>query len=189
MWAANDPMALGAITALREAGYKPGVYVVVGGLNWSGGAVERVLKGEMIVTHGGHFLGGAWAMVVLRGSTMGATLRRRMYACNSPWGAIDLPVAQRLPAAGKINLAPDRLHAVQQDPQLCDHALQLYAGCRAEPPLIQPLTREGMASRTTPVISNSAATHRQAPRCAGLRPTSAHRPKERGGLSRSADDR
>ena len=59
LWAANDPMALGAITALREAGYKPGVDVMVGGLNWSQAAVERVLKDEMVVTHGGHFLLGA----------------------------------------------------------------------------------------------------------------------------------
>ena len=41
LWAANDPMALGAITALREAGYKPGVDVVVGGLNWSRGGVDE----------------------------------------------------------------------------------------------------------------------------------------------------
>ena len=33
LWAANDPMALGAISALNEAGYKPGEDVLVGGLN------------------------------------------------------------------------------------------------------------------------------------------------------------
>ena len=103
VWAANDPMALGAITALREAGYKPGVDVVVGGLNWSGGAVERVLKGEMIVTHGGHFLGGAWAMVVLRDYHDGRDFAEEDVRLQFPMGAIDLPVAQRLPAAGKID--------------------------------------------------------------------------------------
>ena len=103
VWAANDPMALGAITALREAGYKPGVDVVVGGLNWSQGAVERVLKGEMIVTHGGHFLGGAWAMVVLRDYHDGRDFAEEDVRLQFPMGAIDLPVAQRLPAAGKID--------------------------------------------------------------------------------------
>ena len=103
VWAANDPMALGAITALREAGYKPGVDVVVGGLNWSGGAVERVLKGEMIVTHGGHFLGGAWAMVILRDYHDGRDFAEEDVRLQFPMGAIDLPVARRFPEIGKVD--------------------------------------------------------------------------------------
>ncbi|MEJ0067918.1 MAG: substrate-binding domain-containing protein [Pseudomonadota bacterium] len=35
VWAANDPLAFGALRALHEAGYQPGKDVVVGGLNWS----------------------------------------------------------------------------------------------------------------------------------------------------------
>ena len=103
VWAANDPMALGAITALREAGYKPGVDVVVGGLNWSQGAVERVLKGEMVVTHGGHFLGGAWAMVVLRDYHDGRDFAEEDVRLQFPMGAIDLPVARRFPEIGKVD--------------------------------------------------------------------------------------
>jgi ABC-type sugar transport system substrate-binding protein len=60
LWAANDPMALGAMTALREGGYAPGKDVLIGGVNWSHDAVDKVLDGEMVVTHGGHFLLGAW---------------------------------------------------------------------------------------------------------------------------------
>jgi ABC-type sugar transport system substrate-binding protein len=103
LWAANDPMAFGAITALRDAGYQPGVDVVVGGLNWSGEGVERVLKREMVVTHGGHFLGGAWAMVVLRDYHDGRDFAEEDVRLQFPMGAIDLPVARRLPAAGKID--------------------------------------------------------------------------------------
>jgi len=33
LWAANDPMALGAITALRERGYVSGKDVLIGVLN------------------------------------------------------------------------------------------------------------------------------------------------------------
>ena len=62
-----------------------GVDVVVGGLNWSGGAVERVLKGEMIVTHGGHFLGGAWAMVVLRDYHDGRDFAEEDVRLQFPW--------------------------------------------------------------------------------------------------------
>jgi ABC-type sugar transport system substrate-binding protein len=103
LWAANDPMAFGAITALREAGYTPGVDVVVGGLNWSGEGIERVLKREMIVTHGGHFLSGAWAMVLVRDYHDGRDFAEEDVRLQFPMGAIDLPVAQRLPEAGKID--------------------------------------------------------------------------------------
>ena len=76
LWAANDPMALGAITALREAGYRSGADVMVGGLDWNQGAIERVLNGEMVLTHGGHFLLGAWAAVVLPRPPRRSGLRR-----------------------------------------------------------------------------------------------------------------
>jgi ABC-type sugar transport system substrate-binding protein len=65
VWAANDAIALGAIKAIREAGLKPGVDVKVAGLNWSQDAIQHVMDGEMMLTHGGHFLAGAWAMVML----------------------------------------------------------------------------------------------------------------------------
>jgi ABC-type sugar transport system substrate-binding protein len=103
LWAANDPMAFGAITALREAGYKPGVDVVVGGLNWSQGGVERVLKGEMLLTHGGHFLGGAWAMIILRDYHDGRDFAEEDVRLQFPMGVVDLPIARRVPDIGKID--------------------------------------------------------------------------------------
>jgi ABC-type sugar transport system substrate-binding protein len=103
LWAANDPMALGAITALREAGYKPGVDVVVGGLNWSQGGVDRVLKGEMVVSHGGHFLLGAWAMVILRDYHDGRDFAEEDVRLQFPMGAFDLSVARRFPEIGKVD--------------------------------------------------------------------------------------
>jgi ABC-type sugar transport system substrate-binding protein len=103
LWAANDPMALGAITALREVGYKPGVDVVVGGLNWSQEGVERVLKGEMVVTHGGHFLVGAWAMVILRDHYDGRDFAEEDVRLRFPMGAFDLPVARRFAEIGKVD--------------------------------------------------------------------------------------
>jgi ABC-type sugar transport system substrate-binding protein len=103
LWAANDPMALGAITALREAGYKPGVDVMVGGLNWNQGAVERVLNGEMVLTHGGHFLLGAWAMVILRDYHDGRDFAEEDVRVQFPMGAFDLPVARRFSEIGKVD--------------------------------------------------------------------------------------
>ena len=103
VWAANDQMAFGAIRALREAGYKPGVDVVVGGLDWSQGGIDRVLKGEMVVTYGGHFLGGAWAMVILRDYHDGRDFAEEDVRLQFPMSAIDLPVARRFPEIGNVD--------------------------------------------------------------------------------------
>lgn len=66
IWAANDPMALGAMSAVAKAGLAPGKDVAVVGLNWSKEALSEVAAGRMLLTDGGHFLAGAWAMVVIR---------------------------------------------------------------------------------------------------------------------------
>lgn len=65
IWAANDPIAFGARSALEKAGLKPGKDVCLVGLNWSAQGLELVRNGEMLLTDGGHFLAGAWAMVLL----------------------------------------------------------------------------------------------------------------------------
>jgi ABC-type sugar transport system substrate-binding protein len=103
LWAANDPMALGGMAALREGGYKPGKDVLVGGLNWSQDAVKAVLDGQMVVTQGGHFLLGAWAMVVLRDHHDGRDFAEEDVRLQIPMGAIDLPVARRFPDIGKTD--------------------------------------------------------------------------------------
>ncbi len=103
LWAANDPMALGGMAALRAAGYKPGADVMIGGLNWSQEAIEHVLNGEMVLSHGGHFLLGAWAMVVLRDYHDGRDFAEEDVRLQIPMGAIDLPVAKRFPEIGKVD--------------------------------------------------------------------------------------
>jgi ABC-type sugar transport system substrate-binding protein len=74
VWAANDPIAFGAIAALRAAGFRPGEDVFIVGLNWSAPALQRVAEGEMLLTDGGHFLAGGWAMVLLRDHASGLDL-------------------------------------------------------------------------------------------------------------------
>lgn len=66
VWAANDDIAFGAMDAARTNGYKPGDDLFFAGLNWSPAGLEGVRDGLMTMTHGGHFFGGAWAMVLLR---------------------------------------------------------------------------------------------------------------------------
>lgn len=65
LWVANDPMALGAIEAIKEVGRKPGKDIMVGGLNWDAPALEKIRDGEMVTSVGGHFMAGAWALVLL----------------------------------------------------------------------------------------------------------------------------
>ncbi|MBK6905835.1 MAG: ABC transporter substrate-binding protein [Rhodocyclaceae bacterium] len=65
IWAANDPMAMGAMRAAREAGKTPGKDILFGGLNWSTAALKAVKSNEMVVTVGGHFMTGGWSLVAI----------------------------------------------------------------------------------------------------------------------------
>jgi len=65
IWAANDALALGAIAAAAERQLRSGQDFCTVGLNWSPEAVDLVAKGQMVMTHGGHFLAGGWAIVML----------------------------------------------------------------------------------------------------------------------------
>lgn len=72
IWAANDALALGAIAAAEERSLQPGRDFCIVGLNWSPEAVELVRAGKMVMTDGGHFLAGGWAMVMLHDYLAGA---------------------------------------------------------------------------------------------------------------------
>jgi ABC-type sugar transport system substrate-binding protein len=76
VWAANDDIARGAIRALTERGLKPGKDVMVAGLNWSASGLKLVQNGEMTMTHGGHFLAGAWIMVMINDYAHGVDLQK-----------------------------------------------------------------------------------------------------------------
>ncbi|MBF0441619.1 MAG: ABC transporter substrate-binding protein [Oligoflexales bacterium] len=65
VFAANDPIAFGAIKAMTEAGKKPGKDILVTGLNWSQDALKKIKEGEMVSSAGGHFMTGGWALVML----------------------------------------------------------------------------------------------------------------------------
>ncbi|MDD2867741.1 ABC transporter substrate-binding protein [Neomegalonema sp.] len=66
VWAANDPIAIGALDALGQAGLKPGEDAFVVGLNWSAEALDLIKRNELLLSDGGHFLAGGWVMVMLR---------------------------------------------------------------------------------------------------------------------------
>jgi len=65
IWAANDPMAFGAMRAAEEVGKIPGETVFIGGLNWSNEALEKIQDGRLVTSVGGHFMVGGWGLVML----------------------------------------------------------------------------------------------------------------------------
>lgn len=89
VWAANDAIGLGAIKAISEAGLKPGIDVQVAGLNWSQDAIKHVINREMTLTHGGHFLAGAWAIVMLYDYVQGHDFNAISAEVNFPMTAIN----------------------------------------------------------------------------------------------------
>ena len=65
VWAASDQMALGAAEAIAASGRVTGRDVLVGGIDWAPFAFDEVRRGTFTATIGGHFLDGAWAIVLL----------------------------------------------------------------------------------------------------------------------------
>ena len=59
IWAASDPMALGALAAAKQRNIAPGKDVHIGGLNWGTEALQKINTGEIAVMIGGHFMLGA----------------------------------------------------------------------------------------------------------------------------------
>lgn len=65
VWAASDLLALGAADAAKAAGKIPGKDIYIGGIDWSPSGLQGVADGTLSVTLGGHFVEGAWALVMI----------------------------------------------------------------------------------------------------------------------------
>lgn len=63
-WAANDHIAAGVLMAAEAQGLRPGEDIITGGMDWSAQGIEAVRAGRMEVTLGGHFMEGAWALIM-----------------------------------------------------------------------------------------------------------------------------
>ncbi|MBB3139410.1 ABC transporter substrate-binding protein [Halomonas organivorans] len=92
IWAANDPIALGAMAAAERHGLMAGRDYAVVGMNWSTAALARVNDGEMTLTHGGHFLAGAWAMVLLHDLHHGIPITAETTQLHFPMAALRAPI-------------------------------------------------------------------------------------------------
>lgn len=65
VWSGNDLMAFGAMAAWRQRGGTPGQDALFSGVNTSAKAFELLRSGALSALAGGHFMAGAWAMVML----------------------------------------------------------------------------------------------------------------------------
>lgn len=141
IWAANDPMALGATDALKELGLTPGKDVVAGGVDWTAEGLQAVQAGVLDATVGGHFMQGAWAAVMLYDYFQGqdfakesVEMRLRMqildkqnintylkYFSNSDWEQIDFRAFSKVanPARKKYNFGLQALleQLAQKEPR------------------------------------------------------------------------
>jgi ABC-type sugar transport system substrate-binding protein len=91
VWAGNDLMAFGAMTAWEKRGGKPGADAWFSGINTSTEALEAVKSGRLTSLAGGHFITGAWALVMIYDyhhgrdfADEGLELRRPMFAEFTP---------------------------------------------------------------------------------------------------------
>ncbi|MCP4162101.1 MAG: substrate-binding domain-containing protein [Deltaproteobacteria bacterium] len=64
-WGVNDSTALGAIKHAISIGKIPGKDIVFGGCGWYAPAIQKVKKGVLATTVGGHFMDAGWAMVLI----------------------------------------------------------------------------------------------------------------------------
>ena len=63
-WTASDSMALGVLDAARAKGLTPSVDFLTVGLDWTEEGIRAVRDNQMVGTVGGHFMEGAWALIM-----------------------------------------------------------------------------------------------------------------------------
>ncbi|WP_024301390.1 ABC transporter substrate-binding protein [Pseudogulbenkiania sp. MAI-1] len=91
IWTANDLMAFGVRQSLQEYGRQPGRDVLIATVNNSQEVMRARIDGEISALSGGHFLTGAWALVMLYDyahgkdfATEGLELRKPIFGLITP---------------------------------------------------------------------------------------------------------
>jgi ABC-type sugar transport system substrate-binding protein len=92
VWAANDLMAFGAMQTWEAMGGQPGKDAWFSGINTSVEAMEAIRSGRLATLSGGHFILGAWALVMLHdhhkgkdfAQTEGLELSQSMFTLFTP---------------------------------------------------------------------------------------------------------
>jgi ABC-type sugar transport system substrate-binding protein len=65
VWAGSDQMAFGAMELAQQEGHQPGHDMLFSGINTSVQAMQALIDGRLSALAGGHFMCGAWALLML----------------------------------------------------------------------------------------------------------------------------
>ena|SRR5688572_15107445 len=102
VWAGNDLMAFGAMQALEKQGRQPGKDALFSGVNTSKEAMEAVKSGRLAALAGGHYVTGAWAVVMLHDYARGVDFADEGLELDRPMFALfDPALAERYLAFGE----------------------------------------------------------------------------------------
>jgi len=84
-WTASDGLALGVIEGLNKSVKIVGRDVFTGGIDWTEAGINAVRDGKLVASLGGHFMEGAWVLVLINDYhhgidfiSFGKTIRSRM---------------------------------------------------------------------------------------------------------------
>lgn len=88
VWAGNDLMAFGAMATHEKRGGTPGRTMWFSGVNTSAEAMEAIRSGRLAALAGGHFINGAWAMVMIHDHFKGYDFRDEGLMLERPMFAL-----------------------------------------------------------------------------------------------------
>lgn len=64
VWTICDSVALGVAKGARQMGVIPGKDILICGTDWTKSGLKGVARGDIVLSAGGHFLDGAWSIVL-----------------------------------------------------------------------------------------------------------------------------
>lgn len=65
LWAPNESITWGALQAVEHSGRSPGKDIQVGGFDWNSESIKAIADGRITASMFGHFLEGAWALILV----------------------------------------------------------------------------------------------------------------------------
>ena len=87
LWAPNESITWGAVQAAEHSGKTPGKDIVIGGFDWNAESIKAIADGRIAASMFGHFLEGAWALILVNDYHYGFDF------ANNPGTRISTPLA------------------------------------------------------------------------------------------------
>jgi len=70
-------MALGAVQGIEAHGMTAGKDILTGGIDWADFALDKIKDSTFTLSVGGHYMDGAWALIMLYDYHFGKTLENK----------------------------------------------------------------------------------------------------------------